>query len=150
MSIYKDALNSQSYAIQAAALTGINGIDSLQAFKLAKGFEKDNTGVLTQAMITVYASSGSSEAWPFVYDKFAAGDINGKFGMIRNFAAMTGKVKSPEYAQQGIDEIKKVGIKYKQFGGVGPFIIGLLNNIKEERTKLSDAASAKADDDAEK
>jgi len=150
MSIYKDAISSQSYAIQGAALTGINGLDSLQALKLAKGFEKDNMGALTQSMILVYASSGSSEAWPFVYNKFTNGDVNGKFQMIRDFAVMTGKVKNPEYAQQGIEGIKALGIKYKAFGGVGPFIINLLNNIKEDRTKLKDDASAKAADDAAK
>ncbi|HTI59107.1 M1 family metallopeptidase [Mucilaginibacter sp.] len=148
MNIYKEAIGSQSYAVQGAALTAINGIDSLQALTLAKGFEKDNLGALTQAMITVFATNGSSEAWPFVYDKFTAGDVNTKFGMIRNFGAMTGKVKNPEFAQQGISEIKALGIKYKKFGGVGPFIINMLNNIKEDRTKLNDAASAKAADDA--
>jgi aminopeptidase N len=70
--------------------------------------------------------------------------------MVRNYAAMVGKVKNPEYAQQGITDIKNLGIKYKIFGGVGPFIVGQLNNIKEERTKMGDTASAKAAEDAAK
>jgi aminopeptidase N len=150
MSIYQEAINSQSYAIQGAALIGINQTDSVQAVKLAIGFEKDNLGPLTQAMISVFAASGNSDAWPFVYKKFTDADVNGKFGMVRNYAAMVGKVKNPEYAQQGITDIKNLGIKYKIFGGVGPFIVGQLNNIKEERTKMGDTASAKAAEDAAK
>ncbi|MGZ3946163.1 MAG: M1 family aminopeptidase, partial [Mucilaginibacter sp.] len=150
MSIYKEAINSQSYAIQGAALIGINQLDTAQAVKLAIGFEKDNVGALTQSMISVFAASGNSDAWPFVYKKFTDADVNGKFGMIRNYVVMVGKVKSPEYAQQGITDIKNLGVKYKIFGGVGPFIVTQLNNIKEDRTKMGDTASAKAAEDAAK
>ena len=150
LSLFKEAIGSQSYAVQGAALIGINQLDSAQAVKLALGFEKDNAGTLTQSMISVFASSGNSEAWPFVYDKFTTADVNGKFAMIRNFADLTGKVKSPEYAQQGIEQLKQAGIKYKAFGGVGPFIINLLNNIKADRSKLNDDASAQAADAAAK
>jgi aminopeptidase N len=98
----------------------------------------------------VYSSNGSSEAWPFVYKKFVDGDVNSKFGLIRNFAEMTGKVQNPVYAQQGIEQIRDLGIKYKVFGGVGPFIVNMLNTIKDDRTKLKDEASAKAAADAAK
>ncbi|MBS1503488.1 MAG: HEAT repeat domain-containing protein, partial [Bacteroidetes bacterium] len=150
MDLYKQAINSQSYAIQGAALTAINQLDTAEALKLALGFEKDNLDQLTQAMITVFAANGSDDAWGFINDKFTQADINGKFGMIRNYCAMVGKVKNPVYAQQGIEQIKNVGIKYKIFGGVGPFIISQLNNIKEERTKMKDDTSAKAAADAAK
>jgi aminopeptidase N len=150
MNIYKDALKNQSYAIDGAALGAINQIDASQALTLAKGYEKDNSGPLTQAMVTVYSSSGSAEAWPFIYNKFTEADINGKFAMIRNFADMTGKVQNAQYAQQGIEQLKDVGLKYKIYGGVGPFVTNLLNNIKEERSKMKDDASAKAAEDAAK
>jgi aminopeptidase N len=70
--------------------------------------------------------------------------------MIRNFADMTGKVQNAQYAQQGIEQLKDVGLKYKIYGGVGPFVTNLLNNIKEERSKMKDDASAKAAEDAAK
>lgn len=148
MSIYNEAINNQSYAIQGAALNGIDGLDSVRAVKLAIGFEKDNKSPLTESMIAVFSSSGSSDAWSFVYDKFAEADINGKFNMVRNFVQMTGKVQNPEYAQQGIEQIKQFGLKYKVYGGVGPFTANMLKRIKEQREKLNDAASAKAADDA--
>jgi len=70
-----------------------------------------------------------------------------KFGLTRSFAAMTGRVDKPEYAQQGISALKDLGIKYKQFG-VGPFVTSLLTTIKGQREKMNDAASAKAADEA--
>ena len=148
MDIFKQALKSESYAVQGAALNGIDLLDPAQALQLAKGFEKDNSGALTQSIVAVYAESGSSAQWPFVYKQFTQGDINGKFGLIRKFAQMTGTVDNPAYAQQGIEELKQMGIKYKIYNGVGPFIVGLLNNVKEQRTKLKDDASAKVAENA--
>ena len=122
-------------------------MDPKEALVLAKGFEKDNKGALTQAIITVYATSGGSEQWPYVLRAFNEASAQGKFNMVRSFAAMTGHVDKPEYAQQGIAALKDLGVKYKKFG-VGPFVNGLLTEIKTQRTKLKDDASVKAADDA--
>ncbi len=69
--------------------------------------------------------------------------------MIRNFSLITGRVSKPVYAQQGISFMRDFAIKYKQFG-VAPVISGFLTDIKAQRTKLNDDASAKAVDDAVK
>jgi len=148
MDIFKQALSSQSYAVQGAALTAINLLDGKQALTLAKGFESDNKHALTTAIINVYATNGGDEQWPYVYKAFTDADPQGKFGMARNYGPMIGHVTKPEYAQQGIASLKDMGIKYKKFGGVAPFIIGLLTDIKAQRTKLNDSASAQAADDA--
>jgi len=148
MNIFKQAINSQSYAIQGAALNGIGLLDPAQALQLAKGFEADNKGALTQAITKVYATNGGNEQWPYIYNAINEASPQGKFDMVRNFAAMTGRIESPEYAQQGITVLKDLGIKFKQFGGILPFITGQLKDIKEQRTKMNDTASAKAADDA--
>jgi aminopeptidase N len=147
MTIFKQALSSQSYAVQGAALAAINLLDPKQALPLAKGFEKDNKGALTQAIIAVYSISGGNDEWPYVLNAFNDASPQGKFTMARNFAAMTGHVDNPAYAQQGIAAFKDLGIKYKKFG-VAPFVTGVLADIKAQRVKLKDDASAKAADDA--
>jgi aminopeptidase N len=114
---------------------------------LAKGFEQDNKGALTQAIVTTYATNGGGEQWPYVYQKYSDAGPQGKFALTRSFAAMTSRVDKPEFAQQGITAIKDLGVKYKQFG-IGPFITGLLTDIKTARTKLNDTASATAADNA--
>jgi aminopeptidase N len=150
MAMFKQGLKSESYAVQGAALNGIDQLDPAQALEVAKGFEKDNSGSLTTAMVGVYAESGKSAQWPFVYQHFNDGDINTKFMLIRKFALMTSTVDSPADAQQGIEALKEAGMKYKIYNGVAPFVAGLLNNIKDQRTKLNDAASANAADEAAK
>jgi aminopeptidase N len=150
MPLFKQALSSESYAVQGAALNGIDQLDPAQALQLAKGFEKDNKGALTQSIIGVYAENGSAAQWPFVYSQFNNADANGKFMLIRKYAQMTGSVDNSSYSQQGITDIKELGIKYKKFTGVGPFVVGLLNDIKDKRVKMKDDASAKVAEDAAK
>lgn len=147
LTIFKQALSSQSYAVDGAALTAISLLEPAEALSLAKTYEKDNKGALTQAMVTVYATSGGDEQWPYVLKEFDSAGPQGKFNMVRNFAAMVGRVSNPVYAQQGIAALKNLGIKYKQFG-VAPFVTGLLTDIKGKRTKLNDNASAMSADEA--
>jgi aminopeptidase N len=52
-----------------------------------------------------------------------------------------------EYALQGVEQLKLVGVNYKG-SGVGPYMIKFLTSIKEQRAKLNDTASVKAADDA--
>ena len=147
MDLFKDALKNQSYAIQAAALTAINLLDPEQGLAIAKGFEADNKGALTGAMANVYAISGSSDQWPFVFKAFSEAHRAEKYNMARDFAAMTGRMDNPDYAQQGINALKELGISEKQ-PGLDIIVNTLLNNIKTDRSKLNDEVSAKAANDA--
>ncbi|MDB5005553.1 MAG: peptidase [Mucilaginibacter sp.] len=149
MSAFKEALKSQSYAVQGSALVAISLQDPAQALSLAKAFEKDNKGALTLALIHTYATAGGDAEWPFVYKQFTDAGIQGKFNMVREFAGMTGKVNKPEYAQQGIIAIKDAAIKYKVYG-VAPPLAAMITDIQAQRTKMGDTASAKVAEDAVK
>jgi len=148
MEIFKQALKSQSYAIQAAALNGLSGLDGPVALKAARGFETDSKGPLSQAIMNVYASNGTSAQWPYVYDRFHNTTSRAKFGMIPKFAEMTAKVDNPTYAQQGIAELKATGLRTKTRHMGTQSITGYLENIKAQRLKLNDKASADAADAA--
>ncbi len=149
MNTFKEALKSQSYAVQGSALVAISLQYPTLALSLAKGFESDNKASLTLALIHVYATAGGDAEWPFVYKQFTDATINAKFTMIREFAGMAGSVKSPEYAQQGITAIKDAAIKYRVYG-VAPPLITMLDGIKAQRTQMGDTASAKVAEDAVK
>jgi aminopeptidase N len=149
MNLFKEALKSESYAVQAAALNAIGLLDPAQAFTIAQGFEKDNKGALTLSIVHTYAVSGNSAQWPFVLDQYNQATVQGKFNMIREFAGMVAKVDNPVYAQQGITAIKEFGIKYKQYGII-PAMTRFLDNIKTARTQLNDTASVTAVDAAVK
>ncbi|MGH7238123.1 MAG: M1 family aminopeptidase, partial [Candidatus Saccharimonadales bacterium] len=91
MGIFKEALKSRSYAVQGAALGAINLLEPQQALTIAKGFEKDNEGALTNAMVTVYATNGGVGEWAFVYDAYDKAGPQAKFDMIRgSFPVMIG------------------------------------------------------------
>ena len=54
--IFDKALNNPSYAVEAAALLAIDGIDKPRAIRLARSLEKDSKGPLTAAIKTVYVN----------------------------------------------------------------------------------------------
>jgi aminopeptidase N len=150
LDLFKTALNSQSYAVQGAALNAIALLDGDRALALAKGFEKDNKGALTQAIISVYGKYGGDDQWAYVLNGFNEAGPQIKYNMIMgSFSKMVGKVTKPENAQAGIAAIQTFGVQYKKFG-IGPNIQTKLNEIKTDRTSLKDDASAKAADDASK
>jgi aminopeptidase N len=147
MDLFKQSLSSQSYAVQGAALAAINLLDPKQAMTLATSFEKDNEAALTQAMVAVYATSGGTAQWAFVYGAYDKAGPQDKFNMIRgSFPSMVGHIDNQADALIGINAIKDFGVKFKQFG-IAPFVITALTDIKSQRTKLNDDASAKACDD---
>jgi aminopeptidase N len=145
--LFKQSLSSPSYAVQAAGLNGIEALNPSEALTAAKGFEKDNGGALTDAIVGTYAASGNDAEWSFVNEKFDGMSVQGKFTNLRSYAAMVGRLKNPQYAQQGIAVLKDLGSRYKAYG-VQPYIIGMLNDIKTQRTALNDSASATAADQA--
>ncbi|MDR6942203.1 M1 family metallopeptidase [Mucilaginibacter pocheonensis] len=147
LTLFKESLNSESYAVQGAALTAISLLEPAQALPLAKGFEKDNKGALTAAIFNVYAANGGSAEWPYIYNTFKSSTIQNKFNSVQKFADFTGRVEKPEYAQQGIEELKAFGIKYKMYGAA-QFAGGVLQGIKTQRTQMNDTASATAADEA--
>ncbi|MBK0377859.1 M1 family metallopeptidase [Mucilaginibacter segetis] len=141
MNLFKQALENPSYAIEGAAINAIGMIEPQQAMTLAKNYEKDAEGDLAQAILNVYATNGTDAQWPYVYDEFKNGAPQTQFNLMKKFADFTGRVKNPEYAQQGIKLIGDFGVKYKQYG-VAPQVIQILTGIKNERAKLNDTESA--------
>jgi len=148
MNIFKQALKSQSYAIDAAALNGISGLDGAEALKAAQSFEADNKGALSQAIMNVYINNGTSAQWPYVYGHFHNGNPRARYVMLPKFVEMTAHVDNPTYAQQGIAELKASGLRTKARHMGTQTITGFLNNIKAQRLKMNDQASADAADAA--
>jgi aminopeptidase N len=145
--LFKQALNSQSYAVQASALNALAQLDPASALALAKSLEKDSDGQLAQSILNIYAINGGDAEWPYVNQRFDEADVQGKFAVMRNYVAYVGRLKKSEYAQQGIEQIKTVGVRYKQYG-IAPALVNFLQTIKDQRAKMNDTASVNAADDA--
>ncbi|MBS7564515.1 M1 family metallopeptidase [Mucilaginibacter sp. Bleaf8] len=144
--LFREALKSQSYAIQGAGLSGLSQVEGAEALKAAKTLEKDSEGDLSEAILGVYAANGTDAEWPYVNEKFAAAPPQSKFNIIRDYAGFVARLQNSTYAQQGISQIKDFGLKFKQY--VGPQVISILEGIKAQRAKLNDTASANAVDQA--
>ncbi|MDB5156615.1 MAG: Aminopeptidase, partial [Mucilaginibacter sp.] len=140
---FRQVLNSPSYSVAGAALNAISRIDPALGLSLAKRFENDNEGQLTQAIISVYAEQGGDTQWPFVYQRYKAAGFQDQIHLTKAFAGMVGRLTSPEAVLQGIDELKQLGIRYKG-DGAAPYMIKFLNSIKDQRAGLNDPAGAKA------
>lgn len=145
--LFKDGLKSQSYAVQGASLTALGLLDPNAALPLAKTYEKDSEGALTQAILNIYATSGSDEQYDYVYKAFTEGQPQTQFNIMKKFADFTGRIKSNEQAQKGIKAIADFGTKYKKYG-VAPQVVQILTGLKTDRAKLNDTASVAAIDKA--
>ena len=147
LDVFKQALSSPSYEVAGAALFGIMQIDPAEAMKLAKPLESDNEGTLTQAIVAIYSTNGGLAQWPFIYNKFKGSNLQDKIHLTQKISGLISRMDNIEYALQGIEQLKLVGVNYKR-AGVGPYKIRFLTGIKEQRAKLNDTTSVKAADDA--
>jgi aminopeptidase N len=145
--LFKDGLKSQSYAVQGASLTALGLLNPTDALTLAKTYEKDSEGALTQAILNVYATSGSDDQYNYVYKAFTEGQPQTQFNIMKKFADFTSRIKSNEQALKGVNAIADFGTKYKKYG-VAPQVVTILAGIKTDRAKLNDTASVAAIDKA--
>ena len=100
--LFIQLLNSPSYEVQGAALNAIGFADPARAMPFAKGFENDNKGSLTTAIIRIYATKGGPAEWTFVYDRFKEASVQDKIHLIARVSDMIGRLDNPTLAQQGI------------------------------------------------
>ena len=143
--LFKQGLNSQSYAVAGASLTALSKLNATESVKLARNIEKDSEGALAQAIMTVYAANGNSDQWPFMLQTFQQANSRAKFGLMDKFGGFTGRVDNSADAQQGIAELEKLGKSSKR---LSHRVLDILNTIKEKREKMNDNASAQAADNA--
>jgi aminopeptidase N len=146
MNLFKQALTSQSYAIQGAALTAITRLNPADALTLAKGYEKDSQGALSQAIMAAYTTSGGDAEWAYVYKAISEMAPQTQFNAIPKFAEYVGRLKNNDNALAGVNLIGDFGVRYKQY--VGAQIVPILTTLKDARTKMGDTASAAAADKA--
>lgn len=147
--LFREGLKSQSYAVAGASLSAMANLKPADALPFAKSFEKDSEGNLTNAIVSVYAKSGGDAEWPYVFGKLNEAGPQEKFDMLKDFIFMTAHIPNPVYAQQGINALKDLGIKYKS-NGFAPQLIQVLNQIKQVRQQMNDTASANLTDEAVK
>jgi aminopeptidase N len=136
--LFTKSLESRSYAVQGAALMAVAFQQPEQALAAARKLEKDTGKGLTEAIVNVYSKFGTEKELPFITEKFAGMGAQEQVGLVPAYLNILGKVSDPEAVKKGVDMVKGLGLKYKQYG-INNYVANFLNQLKG--TKQSDAAS---------
>lgn len=103
----------QTFNVQAAALWALSQSDPAEAMTLAKAYEKDCKGALSDAVFIVYTTSGGDPEWPYVYKTFMNKSLQEQFELSERFGDMVAHVRNTTYKQQGIFALKDLRLRYK-------------------------------------
>jgi aminopeptidase N len=139
LALFKQSINSQSYAVQAASLNGIAALAPADALTIAKSLEKDNTGALTEAIVKLYISNGGDAEIPFIAAAFKSAEPQAKFNMLQGYATVVARATDTKIVKGSVDDLKAMGIRYKAYGAI-PYIAQLLDNVKAAKETASKSA----------
>ncbi len=130
--LFKKALESDSYAVQGAALMALAMQKPEEGLSTAKRMEKDNKKALTEAIVNVYSKYGSSTELPFITEKFESLGAQEQVQLIPAYMNMLGKVTDMESIKKGVDAVKAIGLKYKTYGA-NAFVSNFLVQLKQQK-----------------
>jgi aminopeptidase N len=137
--LFTTALSSKSYAVQGAGLASLAKQKPEQAFAAAKSFEKDNKGLLTTAMMYVYANAGTEKEVPFFANNFSQKSKQEQYNAIPLYLSLVGKTNDKQALEQAVDYAKNFGLSLKA-QGLNQYIAGLLTQLKDSPNGKADSA----------
>jgi aminopeptidase N len=139
--LFAQQVNSQSYAVQGAALRALAAVQPAQALAKAKAFESDTHSSLAQAVVATYATAGGLSEWAYVRDKYDAARPQGKFNMVESLGSMMTRLDDPAAFAEGATRLRDFGVKYKAYGA-DQTATDLLQSAAKAQTGRAHAAEA--------
>ncbi|MBE7175908.1 MAG: M1 family metallopeptidase [Mucilaginibacter polytrichastri] len=134
--VFEKALETPSYAVEGAALGALATLEPEKAFSYAQKFAGVDEQAISEAVVKIYAEHGGDNEWPYVLNSFEKAGPQGKFDMLRGFAAMLFKLNKKEYVEQGVEQVKSLAIKYKSMGA-DRSLSPLLQQIKQAKPEAA-------------
>ncbi|RZM27323.1 MAG: M1 family peptidase [Pedobacter sp.] len=128
--IFESGLKSQSYTVQAAALAALAKQQPSQAILAAKPLEKDNKGLLSRAIMLVYANNGTAAELPYFADGFALKSRAEQQSTLPLYLVLVGKLNSVSALEQAVDDAKQFGLGNKA-QGMNRYASALLTRLKD-------------------
>jgi aminopeptidase N len=128
--LFNTALGSQSYSVQGAGLAALAKQKPEEAFAAAKGFEKDNKGDLSTAMMYVYAIAGSEKEIPYFSKGFAEKSKQQQLDAIPMYLSLVAKSGDKAAFERAVDDAKKLGLSLKP-QGYNQYISSILTQMKD-------------------
>ncbi|WP_201987202.1 M1 family metallopeptidase [Hymenobacter rubidus] len=139
--LFTQALASQSYRVQAAALRALLPLAPAEALACATAFEADNKGALTAALVHVYGQAGGPAQWPLMVAKYDAADTQGRFDMLDGLVGILGRLDDPAALEQGITRIRDLTVKFNRYVDASR-IVGRLRQVQQRQASRSNATLA--------
>jgi aminopeptidase N len=128
--VFTQSLNSQSYAVQGAALRGLAAVQPAKALARAKTLQNDTHSAISNAVSSVYAQYGDASSWNFIRDRFDAAGVQGKFNMLESMANFMTRLNDATVLREGVERMQKLAVEYKKYGVDEP-ILGLLDKVSK-------------------
>ncbi|MCA8829587.1 M1 family metallopeptidase [Hymenobacter pini] len=128
--LFLKSLESQSYAVEGAALQGLAEVQPKAALTRAKSLEATKNGTVAAAVASVYAEQGDASNWPFVRQQFDAAGPQGKFQMLESVADFMARLNDATVVNEGAERLQKLGVQYKRYGVDEP-ILQMLTKAKQ-------------------
>ncbi|MFC5282291.1 M1 family aminopeptidase [Pedobacter alpinus] len=138
--LFKDAIKSQSYAVQASALNAMGALNIDEATKIAKNLEKDSKGPLVAAIVNVYTVTGSDAEFSFVANAFEQAGAQSKFQLTPGFVGILMNVKQTENLKIGLAKLTNLAKQYKKYGA-DEFVNSMLANLINSQKNYLDMAT---------
>ncbi|WP_139923028.1 M1 family aminopeptidase [Hymenobacter sp. DG01] len=129
---FTQALNSQSYAVQGAALQGLASVQPKQALAKAQALQKDANGTVAAAVAAVYAEYGDASTWAYVRDQFDAAGPQGKFQMLESLVGFMSRLNDATVLNEGVERLQKLAVQYKKYGVDEP-ILAMLDKVQQNK-----------------
>ncbi|UOQ76791.1 M1 family peptidase [Hymenobacter sp. 5516J-16] len=130
--VFTQALNSQSYAVQGAALQGLAAVQPQQAVARAQALQKDARGSLAASVAAVYAEHGNASTWAYVRDQFDAAGPQGKFQMLESLVGFMSRLNDVTVLNEGVERLQKLAVQYKKYGVDEP-ILAMLDKVQQNK-----------------
>ncbi|SNR33667.1 M1 family aminopeptidase [Hymenobacter mucosus] len=129
---FTQGLNSQSYAVQGAALQGLAAVQPKQALTQAQSLQKNANGTLAASVAAVYAEYSDASTWAYVRDQFDAAGPQGKFSMLESIVGFMTRLNDAKVLAEGVERLQKMAVQYKKYGLDEP-ILGMLDKVQKDK-----------------
>ncbi|MGB8375518.1 MAG: M1 family metallopeptidase [Salegentibacter sp.] len=104
-SLFLSSLKDRSYAVEAAALKGLSGLDTEEGYQQALGFKKDNLSSLTSELAQIFAARGADSEKDFFQSSFAKASIFGSLGLLDSYVTWLENVQNEELVKSSVKQI---------------------------------------------
>ncbi|GGG41564.1 M1 family metallopeptidase [Hymenobacter glacieicola] len=129
---FTQGLNSQSYAVQGAALQGLAAVQPQQAVARAQALQQDARGSLAASIAAVYAEHGNASTWTYVRNQFDAAGPQGKFQMLESLVGFMSRLNDATVLNEGVERLQKLAVQYKKYGVDEP-ILAMLDKVQQTK-----------------